>query len=413
MHKWREILVFGIDMKLIWKEKLFINFGKSRFRIKKMETRTFEELIADLTEFTGRKILLYVENKPDELSNNIITEDYNKIYNIIKKRDYELVYLPQLIKDPQILEGIAYFIPYYSRVKQAELIEYLYVSLIQHFNLKLEKGSLLGFSLDGRKVEFVYPVNERLSRSTEFLPQIRINYSKKYPGDVLKNNIQSDLSYILNEDEAVYDPGFSDNEDRDVLNNALLKQSDLFDEELQLREQPDPETLLLAKEILQKVDRLREIGGLQFLINLIEMQLQLETKISRLRVDKEYRIYLDDYQKEIKLEPLQKILYILYLEHPDGLNYNELIDYRQRLIQLYKNISQRENIDDMLVNINRLVDPLDNSINEKVSRIRSKFLLEIDESLAKPYLITGQRGDKRRILLDRSLVTIEYVAPVL
>lgn len=61
--------------------------------------------------------------------------------------------------------------------------------------------------------------------------------------------------------------------------------------------------------------------------------------------------------------------------------------------------------DQLVMNVNRLIDPFDNSLNEKVSVIRLRFISEMDESLVKPYLITGEKGEPRYIPIDRSMVS--------
>jgi hypothetical protein len=48
-----------------------------------------------------------------------------------------------------------------------------------------------------------------------------------------------------------------------------------------------------------------------------------------------------------------------------------------------------------------------NSINEKCARIRSAFIREFDESLAKNYFVTGERGEPKKISLPRDLVVWE------
>lgn len=49
--------------------------------------------------------------------------------------------------------------------------------------------------------------------------------------------------------------------------------------------------------------------------------------------------------------------------------------------------------------IEDVTNPLLNSINEKCARIRSAFVKEFDESLAKNYFVTGERGEAKKITL--------------
>ena len=57
--------------------------------------------------------------------------------------------------------------------------------------------------------------------------------------------------------------------------------------------------------------------------------------------------------------------------------------------------------------VNLLVDPTNNSINEKCSRIREAFVLQFSDEIAQYYYITGDRLSPKHIELDRSLVVWE------
>ena len=115
-----------------------------------------------------------------------------------------------------------------------------------------------------------------------------------------------------------------------------------------------------------------------------------------------------DYEmKEVKMSPLPKALYFLFLNHPEGILFKELTDYRTELMTIYKNISLRENPDEARESIKKMTDPFDNSVNEKCSRIRTAFLRVVAEDIAEKYYITGYRGEEKKILLDRELVIYE------
>ena len=68
-----------------------------------------------------------------------------------------------------------------------------------------------------------------------------------------------------------------------------------------------------------------------------------------------------------------KALYLLFLNHPEGIEFKNLVDYREELLQLYQKIGNRIDMDKITETVNRLVNPLDNAINEKCSRIKAAF----------------------------------------
>ena len=61
----------------------------------------------------------------------------------------------------------------------------------------------------------------------------------------------------------------------------------------------------------------------------------------------------------------------------------------------------------MKESIERLTNPLDNSICEKCAAIKKAFTLKINEQVAQNYFVHGEQGEKKGISLDRNLVEWE------
>ena len=164
----------------------------------------------------------------------------------------------------------------------------------------------------------------------------------------------------------------------------------------------DVNTILSQAQLL--VQQLRDQGVNDLVIEEIFHPTQ---RLSRLHV-RYSRIFLPDYQNmEIKMTPLPKALFLLYLKHPEGIRFCDLPDYRDELLHIYASFSGRDNMDDIRASIDDLTNPLSNSINEKCSRIRQAFLSKFEDRLARNYYITGPRGEIKKILLPRELVTWE------
>jgi len=131
-------------------------------------------------------------------------------------------------------------------------------------------------------------------------------------------------------------------------------------------------------------------------------------QLSRLFITKDYRIFLPDYDnKEIKLTPLPKAVFFLFLKHPEGILFKYLPDYKDELLAIYKTISKRDSLSNMNKSILDLTDPTKNSINEKCSRIKEAFTSAIEDSIVENYYITGDKAEPKKILLDRRLVVLE------
>jgi len=130
-------------------------------------------------------------------------------------------------------------------------------------------------------------------------------------------------------------------------------------------------------------------------------------KLSKLRIAKDGTILLADYQKEIKMEPIVKAVYLLFLNHPEGIAFKYLPDYRKELTDLYQKIKPWGLTERAIRSIEDVTNPLLNSINEKCSRIRAAFMPEVDATLLEQYIITGKSGELKKILLSRDLVVWE------
>lgn len=141
---------------------------------------------------------------------------------------------------------------------------------------------------------------------------------------------------------------------------------------------------------------------------LFRTRMEFEDKISRLKVNRHYQIELSDYGNlVIPLSPLCRALYLFYLRHPEGCTYAGLGDHKDEIIAIYSRFSNAGTREEIRNNITRLVDPRDNSLNEKVSRIKKTFRDKIGPRLSEQYIIKGEQGGQRRIQLDRRLVVYE------
>lgn len=130
--------------------------------------------------------------------------------------------------------------------------------------------------------------------------------------------------------------------------------------------------------------------------------------LSRILINSSKRIFLTDFSNiEIKLRPLEKALYLLFLQHPEGIYMSDLCNYRTELYQIYGSMANIGNYDDIKVRIDDLTNVLSNSASEKISRIKRVFEESIGAELAKNYYIKGANGEKKIIQLQRDLVTLK------
>jgi hypothetical protein len=161
----------------------------------------------------------------------------------------------------------------------------------------------------------------------------------------------------------------------------------------------------LIDEVKERIAKLRQRGISQYIL---EQLIHPDDRLSKLIITSDYRILLPDYNDlEIKMEPLVKAVYLLFLKHPEGILFKHLPDYRQELTEIYVKLKPNGLNDRALQSIEDVTNPLLNSINEKCARIRGAFLSQFDDHMAKHYYIDGLRGEAKKIALPRDLIVWE------
>ena len=188
-------------------------------------------------------------------------------------------------------------------------------------------------------------------------------------------------------------------------------------------QQTTPEEMALEMRIL--AERLVAADRKDLLLHAIGVplleELRIEAakgKLSRLVITKDYRFILADYQQEVELQPVHKAVYLLFLSHPEGIEFKHLGNYRKELTDYYMQTAKMMDKEKIIEGVEHLVNPLDNAINEKCSRIKKTFLEMMDEYRASYYFISSHTQKHiagriwyerlKLITLPRELVSLEF-----
>lgn len=161
---------------------------------------------------------------------------------------------------------------------------------------------------------------------------------------------------------------------------------------------------ILLGEVKDMVRKLRSYGVREAEI---AAMLQKEEPLPELIISDDYRILIGEKRKELRMEPLVKAVYLLFLKHPEGIMFKYLPDYREELTQIYVKLKPCGMNDRTFQSIEDVTNPLLNSINEKCARIRGVFVGQFDDHMARHYYIDGLRGEAKKIDLPRNLVVWE------
>jgi hypothetical protein len=336
------------------------------------------ELYGKLLDGDEWQELVYIENEYNEIFNAFF-----KRHPFIKfKHDIRIVYLPQSVQSLTNEDVLMYWNPG-KKVRFPKNVGIETSSLLDELcypedSTKLTHGLISCFGwTENHKAETYrgtyYPLNE--GSDDEIFQQLEI---------IAKEAISDNIGGMYC---SVKRPSKDD-----------LKTDNFADEQFNW------EINELVDEIRERVEKLEQRGiSRKLLMNLITEKQEL----SRLVITKDMRIMLPDYNMEIKMEPINKAVFFLFLRHPEGIFFKHLPNYRKELTDIYQMIKPCGINERVLQSIEDVTNPLLNSINEKCARIRGSFISQFDENLAKYYYIFGTRGEPKKIDLPRELVVWE------
>ena len=152
----------------------------------------------------------------------------------------------------------------------------------------------------------------------------------------------------------------------------------------------------MALEVKRLTEQLMAEGRKDLLLKAIGVplleELRIEAakgKLSKLVITEDYRFVLADYNQEVELQPVHKAVYLLFLAHPEGIEFKKLSEYREELTGYYMATAKMMDKEKIIEGVDHLVNPLDNAINEKCSRIKKTFLELMDEYRASYYIISS------------------------
>ena len=328
--------------------------------------------------------VIYVENEYDPAINGYIQKHYEEIKQQFLSRKATFIYLPKLCGQEVSKEVLHYMFPFLQQTSSFVNGDLTIETLKSHIvSGSIEGPALIHFvQMEAENPENYYytyrPLVADSSLSEQFERYLkRLTFSYRGASGTSFNA----LSKPQNEND-VADHYFNDGSD-----NILFADKSIDD---------------LTVEIRQRIIELRKRGvQLHLLHELVEER----PTLSRLVIDKDFRIFLPDYDNtEITMQPLPKAVFFLFLQHPEGIPFKQLDYYFPELLEIYKHVGNREIEENILHSIGDITDPTKNSINEKCSRIREAFLKHFDAAYAQYYYITGKRGEPKKITLPRELV---------
>ena len=168
-------------------------------------------------------------------------------------------------------------------------------------------------------------------------------------------------------------------------------------------------------ELLENNDFSTDEDILKILGSVIQKEINNETnndkeEMSRIIIDKNGRIFLPDYSPmEVKMPYLPKTVFLFFLIHKEGVEFKSMYNYMHELYEIYQIVALEKNTEASKIrrSLENLVEPVNNRIYEICSIIRRSLSMVVPEVLMEIYCITGKRGEKHQIGIDRLLIKVE------
>ncbi|MBP5171095.1 MAG: hypothetical protein ILP04_03415 [Bacteroidales bacterium] len=357
----------------------------------------YEESQIDLPlPFLQHTTILYVDGMADKT----LVRTGRKIHKPFKEYGLKFLLLPELKKSlkPSI---IGYLFPGSQRSLD---IGQMYHNIIDFTGLDGQSGFLYKIGEDS----FFYALPE-FSQEKEFINAAYdfINFlfftrsaAKNDSKEIIRNRYAdldeiSDLRFSIS--EACYSVAADSMPPSDAEKVKVA-------EEKEVEQKLDSRTRLILR-IWKRIEKRFNIT-----IEDLRIILALPVKLSRIKIAWSGKITLPDWEgsPEVKMDKLTKALYFFYLRHPEGIAQKDLVDYEQEILGYYSRISGCDDPEKIRESVRNFVNPLNNSVNVSMSRIKKAFKDIVDDRIAQFYYIKGQAGEPRKIAIDRDLVIWEH-----
>ena len=319
------------------------------FRIKKAFT------IKDAPEIMKQNCLIFMESGHNRVANNIIqrNEGYirEKMSHMVEKQFGEygikepakFIYMPELAQERE--KKIRYYAPAYNILAPVPALPTNALAMFLNYgNISPCFFRYEGWTKDkdNNSINPVFSIYFFCCDTMEDGPSM-IDHLFSIYDDIDKKKREEEKRLAEIEEQMAF--ACNSREDADDVDKASritdFDLSPAFNENSTADERFDHDTQQLMKEVWEKINQLRLNGVDEWIIQQLALP---HNRLSRLVVTKDFKIILPDYNyMEIKMEPIVKSVFLLFLENEDGIPFKCLSDYRERLTTIYNKVKEYTN----------------------------------------------------------------------
>ena len=254
------------------------------------------------------------------------------------------------------------------------------------------------------QVEYYQPVNRRFSRIQHFRRREIFDDRSLADDDDIEfcGDLPGSIEFKPNEESII-----ATNENEPCFSLGLSVSFDENQSDFELDREKKQWVDALSALIVQYMTRFHEAPPMEMIEASVRGKILLSaSRKSPLTVSGDMKIFLPELNEiQLRMTPLATTVYILFLCHPEGIRLKDIADYRHELTEIYSMVKPGASEAMASASIDELVNPMGNSLNEKLSMIRrsvKRYIL--DKQMAEHYVIKGRRGELYRIALDPQLI---------
>lgn len=356
--------------------------------------------------------VVYIEKWYHEPTNEFIQTHYDEIVEYFKDKGFRFRYFP-LIQESLSKEILnKYFIPKGERILEGVTIgssfmhnflsqdnDSPYIAHSPSLLFDLKKKTLM--SEDGvESTQYVFNITG-LDAETFYFKDSSLSTVLAWIEMVISDNRKIEMG-IMNYE--------SDIPDDDYL--------DAYKDDLHIDEE---DVNNIRREIEDKIKELNIIEGHKNYQVSYKSVSPKEFMLSKLVITKDYRIVFPDYDDmEVELNPQQKAVYLFYLNHPEGVKYDDFAHYKKELTYWYEKAyeaklnSAKKRLETNSDKIKEFENLIDSVVTEKgtdtarfrniVWNIRDKIREKLKYRPYTEYSIDDTSSVVKKIPLQRDLV---------